>query len=87
MSDECQHPTEDHDGQFISRWDNGNLKLRYTQKNGKIEGIYERYWQNGQLWQALNYVDGKRQGLGVLWDNMSSTQIVVLFKDDKIALI
>ena len=74
------------DCQFIYRWDNGDLKLRYTRKNGKLEGIYERYWQNGQLWQAFNYVDGKKQGLGVLWDNMSSTQTVVLFEDDKIVL-
>ncbi len=28
--------------------------------DGKMNGIYKSYWQNGQLYEEVNYIDGKK---------------------------
>ena len=46
--------------------------------NGKKEGIYKSYWNNGQLWEEVNYIDGKMNGIykryhynGQLWEEVN----------------
>ena len=36
--------------------------------NGKAEGLYIEWYENGQLKRERNYVNGKRQGIGRSWD-------------------
>ena len=36
------------------------VKEEYFKMNGKIEGIYKSYHENGQLWEEVNYIDGKK---------------------------
>jgi antitoxin component YwqK of YwqJK toxin-antitoxin module len=39
-------------------------------KNGKKEGPWVIYWDNGQLWKKGNYRNGKEEGPWVIyWDN------------------
>jgi len=38
------------------------LKEEYFVCNGKKEGIYKEYYDNGQLWEEVNYIDGERNG-------------------------
>ena len=36
------------------------LKEEYFQNAGKIEGEYKQYHYNGQIWQKVNYINGKK---------------------------
>ena len=36
------------------------LKEEYFIFKYKKEGIYRRYWENGQLEEEVNYIDGKK---------------------------
>ena len=51
---------------------NGKLKYRanYQSKNdgGKVHGLSEHYFNNGQLGTKRNFKDGKLDGLFLLWD-------------------
>jgi len=41
-------------------------------KNGKREGVWFSYWNNGQLWSKGNYKNGEREGKWVYY-NMDGT--------------
>jgi uncharacterized protein len=38
------------------------LHEEYYEVDGKKEGVYKRYYDNGQLWEECNYVNGKLNG-------------------------
>ena len=40
-------------------YSNGQLKQKYTYKDGELDGLYERYYDNGRLWGKGTYKDGK----------------------------
>ena len=43
-------------------WDNGQLNLKGTKKNGKLDGPYEWYYEDGQLRFKGTYKDGQKCG-------------------------
>ena len=54
------------------------VRVEYFKMNGKKEGIYKSYWNNGQLWEEVNYIDGKMNGIykryhynGQLWEEIN----------------
>ena len=40
----------------------GHLYEEYCIINNKREGLYKKYYSNGQLWVIRNYIDGKLNG-------------------------
>ena len=38
------------------------LEEEYFEIDGKIEGVYKEYWDNGQLKQICNYINDYRNG-------------------------
>ena len=57
--------TNDYCGVVRTYYDNEETKLfeEYFINAGKIEGIYNSYYQHGQLREKVNYVDGKMNGI------------------------
>ena len=43
--------------------DETKLKEEYFVHNNKKEGIYKRYYKNGQLWEKVNYINNKKNGI------------------------
>ena len=50
-------------GSSVSYHENGQLKSRENYKDGKEDGLYERFYGNGQLDLRENYKNGKKDGL------------------------
>ena len=50
------------DGPFETYYDNGQLMVKETYKDGVQDGPYEDYHENGQLWLRGTYKDGERCG-------------------------
>ena len=36
------------------------LESEVFMMNGKEEGVYKSYYDSGQLWKEINYIDGKK---------------------------
>jgi len=51
---------------FTGEVDEGQEKGSF--KNGKREGSWEHYWDNGQLFSMGDYKNGKREGFWVYYD-------------------
>jgi antitoxin component YwqK of YwqJK toxin-antitoxin module len=49
-------------------YDNGQLYVECTYKDGKLDGLYKEWLENGQPWVDCTYKDGKRVGLYKKWD-------------------
>lgn len=66
---------------------NGQLKLRENRhpKNdgGALHGLYEYYFENGQLGRKSNYKDGKSVGLSVSYQQNGQLDTRVNYKDGK----
>jgi antitoxin component YwqK of YwqJK toxin-antitoxin module len=43
----------------MSYYENGQLYLDRTYKDGKLEGIWKSYYENGQLNYERNYKEGE----------------------------
>ena len=41
----------------------GQLEVWESHKNGRLEGVFEQYFGNGNLFRKGNYKDGKKDGL------------------------
>ena len=49
--------------------DNGNPRLEYTvDDQGQIHGTYQSWYENGQLYEQIEYVNGKLHGIRYVWD-------------------
>ena len=48
---------------FCNEKEGIQLKEEYFQNAGKIEGIYRKYYNNGQTSEESNYINGKREGI------------------------
>jgi antitoxin component YwqK of YwqJK toxin-antitoxin module len=45
------------------------IKERTSYKNGKLDGLYQKWYYNGELWEKTNYKNGKLNGLWEQYDN------------------
>ena len=48
-------------------YENGNLKKKYTLVNGKREGLYQYWDENGYKLLETSYLNGKENGLNREW--------------------
>lgn len=51
-------------------WDSENtlLKTRYTLRNGRIIGLYESWWKNGNKQCEASHKNGVPHGLALSWN-------------------
>jgi len=49
-------------GQYLSCYENGQLKVKSNYKDGKYDGEFLRYYEDGQLNIKSNFKDGKYDG-------------------------
>jgi hypothetical protein len=63
---------------------NGLLTAIKSFYHGKKDGIFKKWYSNGQLWEELNYKDDKRDGRFKKWHNNGQLWWECTFKDDKL---
>ncbi|HBD93595.1 MAG TPA: hypothetical protein DC057_05440 [Spirochaetia bacterium] len=54
-------------GEFIQYHQNGKVELKGMRKDGKWDGVYEKYSSDGVLLERLNYSAGVLQGISELY--------------------
>jgi len=67
---ELWHPDNTAKGMelIFDYYSNGKRSLKYTVLNGKLEGLYEELWRNGNLKYTGNYNSGKKHGTFISYD-------------------
>ena len=79
---------------YNDNYDNYNDTNNYTQTkllyyeyfvfNGKKNGTYKAYYENGQLREICNYKDGKKEGGNIKYYNDGCIRIICNYKNDKL---
>jgi len=46
---------------------NGDLKCKYTVRFGERHGLYQEWWDDGQMKEESNWTDGLKDGLYQRW--------------------
>ena len=62
-------------------WPDGTLRITASFKNGKKEGSFRTFDQNGQPQCVCNYKAGKREGKQIIYKNGGLSEEIV-YKDD-----
>lgn len=52
-----------------------NYSKYYVNDRGQFNGLYIRYWYDGNLWWRTNYVNGKQYGLNSGYHYIESGKI------------
>ena len=69
----------------IEYHDNGNVWIK-GQKNskGQLEGIWEWFYENGNIQIRTPYKGGKRDGIEELFDGQGNSNVTRLWKDGEL---
>ena len=66
---------------ILKEWNENGEEVYW--KDGKREGLWKRYYENGQLSSEVNFKDGKRAGLWKEYDENGQLNEEVNFKYGK----
>ena len=50
-------------GKILRKYDNGQILLLMSYKNGKLDGLYKKYHYNGQILVEATYIAGEPDGI------------------------
>lgn len=59
---------DNRNGEKRNYYPNGQLKNHYILKDGKYVGLWQSWWDNGQLQSTIPHMDGKEHGEAVEYD-------------------
>ena len=62
----------------------GKKKTEGTYKDGKLEGLWTKWYENGQKELEGNYKDGKKDGLWTSWYENGQKEVEGTFKDGEL---
>ena len=62
------------------KYPNGQLHVRATYENGKLNGLFQMWHDNGQLYISCNFTNGKYNGLFVGYDETGKCCKLVHYK-------
>jgi antitoxin component YwqK of YwqJK toxin-antitoxin module len=72
-------------GDFLDMWGPDQIKEKYTYKNGKMVGKYERYHENGNRERIDNYDEnGGHIGYTKLWSKEGTIERVALYENGSV---
>ena len=74
-------------GLFTDFYANSQIKkTKGNLKDGKEDGKWTNWYENGQIKSEINYKDGKLDGKWIEWDESGRKQSEVNYKDGKVLL-
>ena len=61
------HDSIVNDAEQIERYKNGVIQKRGIMKNGKRDGLWKSYYENGSPWSETTFKDGIKNGKTTTW--------------------
>ena len=68
-------------GQYVKRFDNGQLKEFGVLDNGERNGIWMTWTDNGVKTSEAHYLQGKKNGVWYIWDKNGNIRYEMHYKD------
>ncbi len=54
-------------GEYIKRYKNGNVEMQGMMKNGKRDGLWKSFYDDGTPWSKTTFKDGIKNGPTTTW--------------------
>ncbi len=70
-------------GCAIQHHADGTLKFRWNYVNGRLDGVVEEWYENGQRSTYKLYKAGLREGITKYWDEAGTPTKQVLYRNDE----
>lgn len=61
------HGTTVREGTSISYHPNGNVAIEAPYVNGKLDGVFRSFFENGKVWQTIGYKEGIEEGVSTTY--------------------
>jgi len=70
-------------GDVVGEFGNGQIRVEFTFKNGKPDGLYTSWYENGQKFEEGTYKNGKRERKWTVWYESGKLGGKGTYKDGK----
>jgi antitoxin component YwqK of YwqJK toxin-antitoxin module len=70
-------------GEQVLYHKNGVIEMRGMMKNGRREGLWKSWYENGLPWSETTFKDGIKNGKTATWYDNGNKRYEGFFKDDK----
>ncbi len=77
-----KHDSTMKDGESIERYKNGVIKMRGILKNGKREGLWKSWYEDGTLWSETTFKEGIKNGATTTYYPNGKKRYEGFYKDD-----
>lgn len=75
--------TVPHNGEYISYYKNGVMEMRGVMKNGKREGLWKSWYEDGSPWSETTFEDGIKNGKTTTWYDNEQKRYEGYYTNDK----
>ena len=75
--------TEVQNGESIERYPNGVIKMQGIMKDGKRDGLWKSFYNNGSPWSETTFSNGKKNGKTTTWYTNDIKRYEGFYTDDK----
>lgn len=82
IKSEVQYKRDMKNGEALYYYNNGNINIRCTYNNDKLDGLYEKFNPDGSLNESTNYKDGLKEGSSNLYFENGKIAISMNFEND-----
>jgi len=69
-------------GESITNFPNGNIRMRGMMKDGKREGLWKSYYENGLQWSETTFEAGIKNGKTTTWYENGKKRYDGFYKND-----
>ncbi|MBL7884311.1 MAG: hypothetical protein JNL69_09590 [Bacteroidia bacterium] len=70
-------------GEHIQRYPNGVIEMKGMMKDGKREGLWKSFYENGSPWSETTFKEGIKNGPTTTWYENEQKRYIGNYKDDK----
>lgn len=72
--------TDVREGLSVSYHPNGKVAVEAPYKNGKLDGVFKSYFENGKTWQTIGYLEGVEEGFSITYFESGSKKIKEVYR-------
>ena len=76
-----QKGTDIREGVAVTYHPNGKVAVEAPYKNGKLDGVFRSYYENGNPWQTIGYRDGIEHGISTDYYENGMKRLREVYKD------
>ena len=70
-------------GEYITHYKNGGVEMSGTMKDGKREGVWKSYYEDGSAWSETTFLIGVKNGKTISWFDNEKKRYEGAYKNGK----